>query len=129
MPADRQARVSESLEKTDLLPLDPDRFLRVLQNLVSNAREVLTPYRNGVVSLSARRERDSAVILLSDNGPGIPKEIRSTLFEPFVSHGKPNGTGLGLAIAKAVVEAHHGVIDFETSRKGTTFVIHLPLTE
>jgi nitrogen-specific signal transduction histidine kinase len=49
------------------------------------------------------------------------------LFEPFVSQGKVNGTGLGLAIAKAVVEAHHGVIDFKSARTGTTFSIHLPL--
>jgi len=49
------------------------------------------------------------------------------LFEPFVSHGKTGGTGLGLAIAKAVIEAHHGAIDFTSTRAGTTFNIHLPL--
>ncbi len=109
------------------LPLDADRFQRVLQNLVTNAREVLTPRKGGVISVSARREGRFAFVTVADNGPGIPPEIRSTLFEPFVSLGKTNGTGLGLAISKSVVEAHHGVLDFKTSRQGTAFTIQLPL--
>lgn len=110
-----------------ILPLDPDRFQRVLQNLVTNAREVLAPRNGGRITISARREGRFAVVTVADNGPGIARDIRASVFEPFVSLGKPNGTGLGLAIAKSVVEAHGGAIDFETSRNGTTFTIQLPL--
>ncbi len=113
-----------------VLPVDPDRFLRVLQNLVSNARDVLGPREEGgVITITVRREGRSAVVSVSDDGPGIPPDIRAIVFEPFVSHGKRNGTGLGLAIAKSVVEAHRGSINFRTSRKGTTFTIELPLGE
>ena len=109
------------------LPLDADRFQRVLQNLVTNAREALTRQKGGRIVVSVRREGRHCVITVSDNGPGIRTEIRASLFEPFVSLGKTNGTGLGLAIAKSVIEAHRGWIDFTTSRKGTAFTIQLPL--
>ena len=109
------------------LLLDPDRFQRVLQNLVTNAREALARRKHGLIIVSARRQNNRCLIRVSDNGPGVPREIRSTLFEPFVTHGKSGGTGLGLAIARSVVEAHQGSIDYRTARTGTTFTIHLPL--
>lgn len=108
------------------LPFDPDRMLRVLQNLVTNACEAIGKRPGGRITIAARRAKHQCVITVADNGPGVPREIRATLFEPFVSQGKVNGTGLGLAIAKSVVEAHHGAIDFTTSKAGTTFTIVLP---
>jgi signal transduction histidine kinase len=111
------------------LPLDADRLQRVLQNLVSNAQEAisLSQQKGGRIVVSVRRDGKQCAITVADNGPGIPPDIRATVFEPFVSQGKINGTGLGLAIAKSVVEAHHGWIDFTSSRKGTSFTVHLPL--
>jgi signal transduction histidine kinase len=109
------------------LPLDADRFQRVLQNLVTNAREALARQKGGRITVTTRREGRHCLITIADNGPGIPREIRATVFEPFVSVGKTNGTGLGLAIAKSVVEAHRGWIEFTTSRQGTAFTIQLPL--
>jgi signal transduction histidine kinase len=110
-----------------VLPLDADRFQRVLQNLVTNAREALARRKGARIVVSARREGRQSVISVADNGPGIPREIREAVFEPFVSRGKPNGTGLGLAIARSVVLAHRGTIDFKSTRAGTTFTIQLPL--
>jgi len=109
------------------LTADSDRLQRVLQNLLTNAREALARRKGARITLSARRDRRQCVISVADNGPGIPREIRDTVFEPFVSRGKPNGTGLGLAIARSVVAAHRGSIDFKSSRSGTTFTIALPL--
>ena len=64
---------------------------------------------------------------LSDTGPGIPTEIRDTMFEPFVTFGKPTGTGLGLAIAKKAVEDHGGSIAVESEPgQGATFTIRVP---
>lgn len=123
-----RANVSLRIKPTALaLPLDPDRLLRVLQNLVTNAREALGQQPGGRITVAARRVKNQCFITIADNGPGVPREVRSTLFEPFVSHGKTGGTGLGLAIAKAVVVAHHGAIDCHTSRRGTTFSVQLPL--
>jgi signal transduction histidine kinase len=110
-----------------ILLLDADRFQRVIQNLITNAREALTNRTGARVTVSAKRDGRHCIITVADNGPGIPRDIRGAVFEPFVSRGKPNGTGLGLAIAKSVVEAHYGTIDFRTSRAGTTFMIRLPL--
>jgi signal transduction histidine kinase len=110
-----------------ILSLDSNRVLRVLQNLVTNAMEVLQGRKHARLVVAAKRESRHCVISVSDNGPGIPMDIRANVFEPFVSRGKPNGTGLGLAIAKSVIEAHGGSIEFQTSRKGTVFLIRLPL--
>lgn len=123
-----RAGVKLTIKPTTLeLPLDADRALRVLQNLVNNAREAIGARPGGRITVAARGLKHQCHITVTDNGPGVPREIRSTLFEPFVSHGKTGGTGLGLAIAKAVIEAHHGAIDFTSTRAGTTFNIHLPL--
>jgi signal transduction histidine kinase len=123
-----QAGVRLRCKPTKLeLPLDPNRFQRVLQNLVTNAQEALTERPHARISISTRRLHKHCLITITDNGPGIPKEIRSTLFEPFVSHGKTGGTGLGLALARAVVDAHHGSITCRSTRAGTTFSIQLPL--
>ncbi|HKZ22128.1 MAG TPA: ATP-binding protein [candidate division Zixibacteria bacterium] len=67
------------------------------------------------------------VLKFVDNGPGIPNEIKESLFEPFVTHGKVSGTGLGLSISKKIVEEHKGRIEFESyTGRGTTFAIFLP---
>ncbi|MFI5337756.1 MAG: ATP-binding protein [Opitutales bacterium] len=109
------------------LTLDAARFQRVLQNLLNNAREALANRRGGRVTVSVSRTARHGVLEISDNGPGIPGAIRRSLFQPFVTHGKSGGTGLGLAIAKSVVELHGGTIRCRSSRRGTTFIIQLPL--
>ncbi|MCX6349492.1 MAG: ATP-binding protein [Candidatus Aureabacteria bacterium] len=111
------------------LEVDRNRIIRALQNLLSNAVEALSP-GGGKIEFSAGRPGPSEVeIRVADNGPGVPEEIRDTLFDPFVTAGKRQGTGLGLAIAKAVIEAHGGVISCRTSPgAGTTFIIRLPVS-
>ena len=111
-----------------LAQLDQNRFQRVLQNLVTNASEALAgKKKHGEIVISAQSTKNECLLTVADNGPGIPPAVRATLFEPFVSHGKPGGTGLGLALVQSVVEAHQGSITFKTSRQGTTFSIKLPL--
>jgi signal transduction histidine kinase len=105
---------------------DPNRLMRVLQNLVYNAAEVLPD--GGLISIVQENRGDAVVLHVSDNGPGIPEELRDTLFDAFVTHGKKKGVGLGLAIAKSIVEAHSGTITFDTSMgQGTTFHVRLPV--
>jgi signal transduction histidine kinase len=71
---------------------------------------------------------ESAVRLsVSDDGPGIPDEIRDRLFEPFVT-GRVGGTGLGLAVVQRAVEAHRGLILVDSAQgRGTTFTVYFPV--
>lgn len=107
------------------IEVDSGRLLRVFQNLVTNAIEAM--HGKGDLTISARENGEWVEIRIQDTGPGIPEEIRNSLFEPFVTFGKKDGTGLGMAIVKAIVEAHRGQIFFETETgKGTTFFVRLP---
>ncbi len=108
---------------------EPQRLMRVLQNLVGNALEAL-PDGKGRVSIKGRTEDDKLILQVSDTGHGIPPEIVARFWEPFVTHGKRNGTGLGSAIVKSIVEAHHGTVTFESKQNvGTTFTITLPIKQ
>lgn len=103
------------------------KILRVLQNLVSNAIEAFGDSQGRIV-IRGKEIDQQAVLTISDNGPGIPEEIRGQLWEPFVTKGKSGGTGLGTAISKSIVEAHGGVISFATQTgRGTSFIIRFPL--
>jgi signal transduction histidine kinase len=65
-------------------------------------------------------------VTISDNGPGIPPSIRRTLFDPFVTAGKPDGTGLGLTLARRIAEEHGGSVCLEESnRERTVFTLSL----
>lgn len=126
----RQTKTKLVARPTPLIvSLDFDRFARVLLNLTTNAAEALGLERRGRITIAAARRRGQCEITVTDNGPGIPRLIRETLFEPFVTHGKRGGTGLGLAIAKSVIDAHGGSLTFRSSARGTTFVIRLPLAD
>ncbi|MBI3891983.1 MAG: GAF domain-containing sensor histidine kinase [Candidatus Wallbacteria bacterium] len=104
---------------------DPPRMKRVVFNLARNAVEALPS--EGRLTLVARPQELGVLIRVADNGPGIPPEIRSRLFEAFATHGKTHGTGLGLAICKSLVEGHKGKIwvDWDHS-PGTCFSLWLP---
>jgi signal transduction histidine kinase len=67
-------------------------------------------------------------VTISDNGPGIPASVRRTLFDPFVTAGKPNGTGLGLTLARRIAEEHGGSVCLEESNPQRT-VFTLSLTK
>ncbi len=104
---------------------DEQKLRRALFNLARNAIDAMP--EGGRFFLSVDREGDAIVFRARDNGPGIPKEIASKLFESFVSSGKKHGTGLGLAIVKKIVLEHGGQVDFKTQPgKGTSFELRFP---
>ena len=105
---------------------DSNRLERAVANLVLNACEAVSP-DSGRIVITTTGKRSSLEIGVWDNGPGIPVEIRDSVFQPFVSYGKVDGSGLGLAIVKKIVEDHGGQIYVEErSGTGTLFKITIP---
>jgi signal transduction histidine kinase len=103
------------------------RVERVLINLVSNSLEVLQD--GGEIAIDASRTGDFAQIEVGDNGPGVPPEIRSRLFQPFTTAGKRNGLGLGLALARRTMLDHGGNLELVASPKGARFRLRLPIAK
>lgn len=108
--------------------LDSRRIERVLANLIGNAMEAMPD--GGVIRVSVIREGDSALVTVRDNGPGIPAEIRRSLFQPFASSHKGSGMGLGLALSRQAVLDHGGDMWSEASSEpGACLKFRLPLRE
>jgi signal transduction histidine kinase len=109
------------------LHADRDQLVQVLINLVTNSLHAMP--EGGRLRLSLDRENSHVRLGVSDNGHGMPEEIRSRIFDPFFTtkdFGK--GTGLGLTVVKGIIEEHGGTITAESAvDKGTTFWIRLPL--
>jgi signal transduction histidine kinase len=98
-------------------------MLRVLMNLCRNSATAMN--NRGFIAIVCAERAGTVEFTVSDNGPGIPEDIRESVFEPFVTGGK--GTGLGLAIAKRVVEEHEGTIRIDSRNgEGTTVTIAIP---
>ncbi|MCF1510304.1 sensor histidine kinase [Streptomyces glomeratus] len=111
---------------------DTHRLQQVLANLLANAR-LHTPAGTAVVA-TLETEGTTAVLGVHDDGPGVPDDIRSGVFERFTRadhrrrpdhHG--GGAGLGLAIVAAVTEAHGGTVGLDTRPGATTFTVRLPV--
>lgn len=105
---------------------DPGKVERVLLNLLFNAAEAVSP-AEGRIEVSGEPRQGGVDLRITDNGPGIPEAVASTLFEPFISHGKQKGTGLGLTVVHNVMQLHGGSALVErTGPEGTTFLLRFP---
>ena len=107
--------------------IDARNLESAIYNLLLNACQAATRSTHVPevkVHLTEVDERIYVTIL--DNGPGIPASVRRTLFDPFVTAGKPNGTGLGLTLARRIAEEHGGSVCLEESnRERTVFTLSL----
>jgi len=113
--------------------IDHARMARVLDNLVSNARDALAcrdpeEGHRRIWLLVEPEDPHTIRIRVADNGPGVPSDIAGHLFQPFATAGKKHGTGLGLAIVRNLVRAHGGSIELEDQplEGGAAFLIRLP---
>ncbi|MBV9311635.1 MAG: HAMP domain-containing histidine kinase [Solirubrobacterales bacterium] len=108
-----------------------DELHRLVLNLLENAARH-TPPGTQVVA-STRTEGEDAVLIVEDDGPGIPSDLQRRVFDRFVRGGRDGGrgSGLGLAIVRAVAESHGGTVALEppAAATGTRFVIRLPTYE
>ncbi|MEL7187729.1 MAG: HAMP domain-containing sensor histidine kinase, partial [Pseudomonadota bacterium] len=100
-----------------------DAIKGALLNLVNNADQATDLDCN--ILLHAHRFGDSIHLCVTDNGPGITRDVQARLFEPFFTT-RSNGTGLGLAVVQAVAAAHDGDVELHTSELGSSFSIRLP---
>lgn len=111
--------------------VDPDRFIQVITNVLSNAVRYSSP--GDLVRVVARRIDALVRISVEDHGPGIAEDFRDRVFEKFAraddgSWRHRSGTGLGMSISKAIMEELGGAIHFETTAgKGSTFFIDVPV--
>jgi signal transduction histidine kinase len=106
---------------------DPRKIERVLLNLLLNAYEATVSSSQPRVRLTVDSTGAFFEIRVADNGSGIAEQIRTTLFEPFVSFGKVNGTGIGLAIVHKIATDHGAVVSIEgTGSSGTVFLLTIP---
>jgi two-component system nitrogen regulation sensor histidine kinase GlnL len=116
--------------------LDRHQIIQALLNIARNAlqaigergRLTLRTRALSNVSIGSVRHRLVGSLQVEDNGPGVPDELRESIFFPLVT-GRANGTGLGLAVAQDLVTRHGGLIEFESQPGRTVFTLLLPLTE
>jgi signal transduction histidine kinase len=110
-----------------LVYADKTQLNRLFTNLLQNALEACHNQETCVISLSEELTDEHILIRISDNGEGIPEQMRSKIFIPNFTT-KSSGTGLGLAMTMTIVEQAKGRIWFETMEdEGTTFYVELPL--
>jgi two-component system NtrC family sensor kinase len=134
-PRGEEQATEIALNLSDSLPrslFDPDGLHRVVLNVVTNALDALDGVPQGKVTVSTSFDADEQqqVLVVSDNGPGIPEEERPNLFNLFVSHKGSQGTGLGLAVCRKILREHGGDIEFVSEAgQGTTFRMWLPFHE
>lgn len=116
-----------------------DQLVQVFLNLVKNAAEAVgdrpdgeivlsTAFRPGIrLSVPGTSERISLPLefCVKDNGPGVPDDILPILFDPFITT-KTNGSGLGLALVAKIIGEHGGVVECDSSSRGTVFRVLLP---
>jgi signal transduction histidine kinase len=99
----------------DLLACDEEQILQVLLNLVMNAVQILPP--DGEVVIRIFATKTGLTLNVDDNGPGIPENDRSKVFDPFFTQ-REGGIGLGLAVVQQIIRAHGATITAAASPEG-----------
>ncbi|HVO30666.1 MAG TPA: ATP-binding protein [bacterium] len=110
-----------------LAAADPDQVHQLLLNLLFNAAQALSVNssagRGGHIDVTAAIVDGRPALVVADDGPGIPDDVRARIFEPFFTTRK-RGSGLGLAVVEQIARAHGGEVRLETAAgRGTTFTI------
>ncbi|MBA4323308.1 MAG: sensor histidine kinase, partial [Odoribacter sp.] len=106
---------------------DKEHLNGIFSNLIKNGIQSVPADREGVMKINLKVAGDKVVVSVSDNGLGIPEDLKKNLFTPNFTT-KSSGMGLGLSIVKRYVESANGKVWFESEiGKGSVFYIELPL--
>lgn len=120
----RRCRVSTSLGDALVMPIDEVLVDRMILNLVLNAADATEG--SGRIEIRLLRDEARATLEVHDDGPGVPDEVRDSIFDAFYTS-KPNGLGLGLVSVRACAEAHGGSVEVKRSDLGgAAFRVTLP---
>ena len=109
---------------------DPHQLMQVFLNLILNAEQAIREvHEKGTLRIRMGRNENTAWVSFHDDGPGIPKEILQSIFDPFYTTKRPGrGTGLGLSICKSVMKEHNGSIEATNAPGGgAVFTVTLPM--
>jgi signal transduction histidine kinase len=107
--------------------VDVDLMKQAILNVVVNGVQAMP--NGGTLTIAARRDDETVVLEVKDQGTGIPADLRDKVFELYFTT-KKSGTGVGLALTYQVLQWHYGSVDFESAEgKGTSFRLRLPLAE
>lgn len=117
-------------------PIDRAQLIQAVLNIMRNALQASAQIEDCVLTLRTRSQRQFTIgtkrhrlvcrIDISDNGPGVPEELKHAIFVPMVT-GRAEGTGLGLAISQSIINRHGGLLECDSSPDNTTFTIYLPM--
>ena len=123
----------ERFYERELPPAAVDENLceQVFVNLIQNAYDAMSETGGALrisIAAAARSERRGIEVRVVDSGPGIPRDLREQIFNPFFTT-KKTGVGLGLSIVSKIVDEHRGSIELSAGESGACFVIFLPLAE
>jgi len=114
---------------TIIMNLDKLQITRVVTNLIKNANQAVENVKSPEIKVKVFEKESDVFIVVSDNGKGIPDELKEKVFEPKFTT-KTSGMGLGLPMIKNIIEAYGGHISFVSSKdKGTVFTVKLPKIE
>jgi len=103
---------------------DRQKLTQVLLNLVRNAVQATGQWR--LIGIEASRKAGRVVLAVEDEGPGVPAELKRTLFQPFVTSKGEGGMGMGLYMAKLIVDSHQGEIAvLDRPQGGARFEVRL----
>ncbi len=109
--------------------IDPGGLMKSLLNLITNAVDAFEG-RGGRIEISTCLKDDAILIVVSDNGKGIPRDKMARIFQPFFTTKGSKGTGLGLSMTKKYIDDMGGHISVQSEEgRGTTFTIVFPPTE
>ena len=126
-------RIETDYETTPLMIYaDENQFQQIVINFMLNSIEAMPDggTLNASLTTNSKEEGRYLVILIKDNGPGIPNAELNKIFNPFFTARKRKGFGLGLFISKGIVENHHGSISAVSREgEGTTIRVELPLNQ
>jgi signal transduction histidine kinase len=128
--AERQRVHIQKAISPEPLPVrvDADLVKQAVLNIVINGVQAMSE-SGGNLHVASRREGEGAVILVQDEGPGIPAEIRDKIYNLYFTT-KKGGSGIGLPMAYRVLQLHNGSLEFDSVEgRGATFTLRIPLAE
>ena len=123
---ERNVVFQSDLVKLEIL-FDRTNLIRIINNLVKNSIQATSEINNPEIIVSIKKTSKDAIIEISDNGTGIPNNLKEKIFEPSFTT-KTKGMGLGLSIIKNLINNYKGKISFKSKKGETVFKIKLPLS-